>query len=223
MSIQAKVEEILEDIKKYSPYPEKVKLIAVTKYSSVEDIEEFLKTGQNICGENKVQVVKDKIEYFKNKNTDIKWHFIGNLQKNKVKYIIDDVRLIHSVNKLGLAEEINKRAEQVHKTMDILLEINIYGEESKQGYSLDILENEINDLKKFKNLNIIGLMTMAPFTDDEKILRMVFSELRKMKDKLNEKYFNGSLTELSMGMSNDYKIALQEGSTFIRVGTKIYK
>ena len=204
MSIKNNIEEILEDVKKYSPHPEKVKLIAVTKYVGVDKLE-------------------DKVEYFKDKNVNIEWHFIGNLQKNKVKYIIDDVRLIHSVNKLGLAEEINKRAEQVHKTMDILLEINIYGEESKQGYSLDILENEINDLKKFKNLNIIGLMTMAPFTDDEKILRMVFSELRKMKDKLNEKYFNGSLTELSMGMSNDYKIALQEGSTFIRVGTKIYK
>lgn len=223
MSIKNNIEEILEDVKKYSPHPEKVKLIAVTKYVGVDKLEETLAAGYNIFGENRAQVIKDKVEYFKDKNVNIEWHFIGNLQKNKVKYIIDDVRLIHSVNKLSLAEEINKRAEQVHRTMDILLEINIYGEESKQGYSLDILENEINDLKKFKNLNIIGLMTMAPFTDDKKILRMVFSELRKMRDKLNEKYFNGSLTELSMGMSNDYKIALQEGSTFIRVGTKIYK
>ena len=218
MSIQASVEEILEDIKKYSPYPEKVKLIAVTKYSTVEDIEEFLKTGQNICGENKVQVVKDKIEYFKNKNTDIKWHFIGNL-----KYIIDDVAAIHSVNKLSLAQEINKKAEQSGKTMDVLLEINVYGEESKQGYSLDELKYDIIELKNLKNLNIIGVMTMAPFTDDEKILRMVFSELRKIKDELNKEYFDNNLTELSMGMSNDYKIALQEGSTYIRVGTKIFK
>jgi len=212
MSIQASVEEILEDIKKYSPYPEKVKLIAVTKYSTVEDIEEFLKTGQNICGENKVQVVKDKIEYFKNKNTDIKWHFIGNLQKNKVKYIIDDVAVIHSVNKLSLAQEINKKAEQSGKTMDVLLEI-----------SLDELKCDIIELKNLKNLNIIGVMTMAPFTDDEKILRMVFSGLRKIKDELNKEYFDNNLTELSMGMSNDYKIALQEGSTYIRVGTKIFK
>ena len=222
MSIQAKVEEILEDIKKYSPHPEKVKLIAVTKYSSVEDIE-FLKTGQNICGENKVQIVKDKIEYFKNKNTDVKWHFIGNLQKNKVKYIIDDVAVIHSVDKLSLAQEINKKAEQSGKTIDILLEINVYGEESKQGYSLDELKCDIIELKNLKNLNIIGVMTMAPFTDDEKILRMVFSELRKIKDELNKEYFDNNLTELSMGMSNDYKIALQEGSTYIRVGTKIFK
>ena len=174
MSIKASVEEILEDIKKYSPYPEKVKLIAVTKYSSVEDIEEFLETGENICGENKVQVIKDKIEYFKEKNKKIKWHFIGNLQKNKVKYIIDDVDLIHSVNKLSLAQEINKKAEQSSKIMDILLEINVYGEESKQGYSLDELKYDIIELQKLKNLNIIGVMTMAPFTDDEKILRMIF-------------------------------------------------
>ena len=223
MSIKVNVEEILEDIKKYSPYPERVKLVAVTKYSSVEDIEEFLETGQDICGENKVQVIKDKIEYFKEENKKIKWHFIGNLQKNKVKYIIDDVDLIHSVNKLSLAQEINKKAEQSSKIMDVLLEINVYGEESKQGYSLDELKCDIIELQNLKNLNIIGVMTMAPFTDDEKILRMVFSELRKIRDELNKEYFNNSLTELSMGMSNDYKIALQEGSTFIRVGTKIFK
>ena len=209
MSIKTNVEEILEDIKKYSPYPEKVKLVAVTKYSSVEDIEKFLETGQIICGENKVQVIKDKIEYFK--------------EKNKVKYIIDDVDLIHSVNKLSLAQEINKKAEQSSKIMDVLLEINVYGEESKQGYSLDELKCDIIELQNLKNLNIIGVMTMAPFTDDEKILRMVFSELRKIKDELNKEYFNNNLTELSIGMSNDYKIALQEGSTFIRVGTKIFK
>ena len=223
ISIKTNIEEILEDIKKYSPYPEKVKLVAVTKYSSVEDIEEFLETGQDICGENKVQVIKDKIEYFKEENKKIKWHFIGNLQKNKVKYIIDDVDLIHSVNKLSLAQEINKKAEQSSKIMDVLLEINVYGEESKQGYSLDELKCDIIELQNLKNLNIIGVMTMAPFTDDEKILRMVFSELRKIRDELNKEYFNNSLTELSMGMSNDYKIALQEGSTFIRVGTKIFK
>lgn len=143
--------------------------------------------------------------------------------KNKVKYIIDDVVAIHSVNKLSLAQEINKKAEQSGKTMDVLLEINVYGEESKQGYSLDELKCDIMELKNLKNLNIIGVMTMAPFTDDEKILRMVFSELRKIKDELNKEYFDNNLTELSMGMSNDYKIALQEGSTYIRVGTKIFK
>lgn len=223
MDIKRNVEEILEDIKKYSPYPEKVKLVAVTKYSPVEDIDLFLTTGQNICGENKVQVIKEKIEYFKEKEKKVEWHFIGNLQKNKVKYIIEDVNLIHSVNKLALAQEINKKAEQINKIQDVLIEINIFGEESKQGYNLEDFEKDIEELKKLKNLNIIGLMTMAPFIEEEKVLRKVFSDLRKIKDELNEKYFFGSLTELSMGMSNDYKIALEEGSTFIRVGTKIFK
>ena len=221
MDIKRNVEEILEDIKKCSPYPEKVKLVAVTKYSPVEDIDLFLTTGQNICGENKVQVIKEKIEYFKEKEKKVEWHFIGNLQKNKVKYIIEDVNLIHSVNKLALAQEINKKAEQINKIQDVLIEINIFGEESKQGYNLEDFEKDIEELKKLKNLNITGLMTMAPFIEEEKVLREVFSDLRKVKDELNEKYFFGSLTELSMGMSNDYKIALEEGSTFIRVGTKI--
>ncbi|WP_314347141.1 YggS family pyridoxal phosphate-dependent enzyme [Fusobacterium massiliense] len=223
MDIKRNVEEILEDIKKCSPYPEKVKLVAVTKYSPVEDIDLFLTTGQNICGENKVQVIKEKIEYFKEKEKKVEWHFIGNLQKNKVKYIIEDVNLIHSVNKLALAQEINKKAEQINKIQDVLIEINIFGEESKQGYNLEDFEKDIEELKKLKNLNITGLMTMAPFIEEEKVLREVFSDLRKVKDELNEKYFFGSLTELSMGMSNDYKIALEEGSTFIRVGTKIFK
>ena len=223
MDIKRNVEEILEDIKKYSPYPEKVKLVAVTKYSPVEDIDLFLTTGQNICGENKVQVIKEKIEYFKEKEKKVEWHFIGNLQKNKVKYIIENVNLIHSVNKLALAQEINKKAEQINKIQDVLIEINVFGEESKQGYNLEDFEKVIDELKNLKNLNIIGLMTMAPFIEEEKVLRKVFSDLRKVKDELNEKYFFGSLTELSMGMSNDYKIALEEGSTFIRVGTKIFK
>lgn len=223
MDIKKNVEEILEDIKNCSPYPEKVKLVAVTKYSPVEDIDLFLTTGKNICGENKVQVIKEKIEYFKEKEKKVEWHFIGNLQKNKVKYIIEDVNLIHSVNKLALAQEINKKAEQINKIQDVLIEINVFGEESKQGYNLEDFEKDIEELKKLKNLNIIGLMTMAPFIEEEKVLRKVFSDLRKIKDELNEKYFFGSLTELSMGMSNDYKIALEEGSTFIRVGTKIFK
>lgn len=223
MDIKRNVEEILEDIKKCSPYPEKVKLVAVTKYSPVEDIDLFLTTGQNICGENKVQVIKEKIEYFKEKEKKVEWHFIGNLQKNKVKYIIENVNLIHSVNKLALAQEINKKAEQINKIQDVLIEINVFGEESKQGYNLEDFEKDIEELKNLKNLNIIGLMTMAPFIEEEKVLRKVFSDLRKVKDELNEKYFFGSLTELSMGMSNDYKIALEEGSTFIRVGTKIFK
>lgn len=223
MSIKENICEVIEDIKKYSSHPEKVKLIAVTKYVDENVIEKILDTGHNILGENKAQVIREKIDYFKAKNMDIEWHFIGNLQKNKVKYIINDVSLIHSVNKLSLAEEINKRAEQVGKIIDILLEINVYGEESKQGYKLEELISDLEALKNLKNINIKGLMTMGPLDVDEVTTRKVFAELGRIKKELNENYFNNSLTELSMGMSGDYKIALQEGSTIIRVGSKLYE
>ncbi|MCI5724406.1 YggS family pyridoxal phosphate-dependent enzyme [Fusobacterium sp.] len=223
MSIKENICEVIENIKKYSSHPEKVKLIAVTKYVDENVIEKVLDTGHNILGENKAQVIREKIDYFKAKNMDIEWHFIGNLQKNKVKYIINDVSLIHSVNKLSLAEEINKRAEQVGKVIDILLEINVYGEETKQGYKLEELISDLEALKNLKNINIKGLMTMGPLDVDEVTTRKVFAELVRIKKELNENYFNNSLTELSMGMSGDYKIALQEGSTIIRVGSKLYE
>lgn len=223
MSIGNNITEVLEDIKKYSPYPEKVKFVAVTKYVAVDVIEKLLENNQNIFGENKAQVIKEKIDYFKERNIGVEWHFIGNLQKNKVKYIIDDVHLIHSVNKLSLAEEINKRAEKIGKIIDVLLEINVYGEESKQGYILEELICDIDRLKQLKNIKIKGLMTMGPLDVEENTTRKVFQRLVDIKRELNEKYFDNSLTELSMGMSDDYKIALEEGSTIIRVGSKLYK
>lgn len=223
MNIKENIEEVLENIKKYSPYPEKVKLVAVTKYVGTNEIEKFLDIEYNIFGENKAQVIREKIDYFKEKDKNIEWHFIGNLQKNKVKYIINDISLIHSVNKLSLAQEINKRAQQVNRIVNVLLEINIYGEESKQGYSLEELEIDIEELKKLENIKIIGLMTMAPLEVEENITRKVFSKLAEIKRELNKKFFNGSLLELSMGMSGDYKIALEEGSTIIRVGSKLFE
>lgn len=223
MSIKENIEEIYEDIKKYSPYPEKVKLIAVTKYIDEAKMQEIIENDHNVFGENKAQVIREKIDYFKQKNIDVEWHFIGNLQKNKVKYIVNDVALIHSVNKLSLAQEIDKKAKQINKVINILLEINIFGEESKQGYSFDELLKDLDSLKALENINIKGLMTMAPLNVDEEITRKVFSDLSKIKNELNEKYFNNSLTDLSMGMSGDYKIALEEGSTIIRIGTNLFK
>lgn len=223
MSIKENIEEIYKDIKKYSPYPEKVKLIAVTKYIDEVKMQEILDSDHNVFGENKAQIIREKIDYFKQKNIEVEWHFIGNLQKNKVKYIVNDVALIHSVNKLSLAQEIDKKAKQINKIVNILLEINIFGEENKQGYSLDELLKDLDSLKTLKNINIKGLMTMAPLNVDEEVTRKVFSDLSKIKNELNEKYFNNSLTDLSMGMSGDYKIALEEGSTIIRIGTSLYK
>lgn len=218
------LDEIKNDIQNLSPYPEKVKLVAVSKYSSPEEIIEAYNLGVRIFGENKVQSLMEKKEFFQEKNIyDISWDFIGNLQSNKAKYICDFVRLIHSVNKLSLAEEINKRAMIANKKVDVLLEINVLGEESKDGYLLENLKKDSEKLTKIENINIIGLMTMAPFTENEGILRNAFVKLRKIRDILNIEVFDNRLTELSMGMTNDYKIALEEGATIIRIGSKIFK
>ncbi len=223
MSLKEKIDIIIDDIKTYSPHPEKVKLVAVTKYSTVSDIKKLFEIGYYTIGENKAQVMRDKIEYFNNIDIkNIEWHFIGNLQTNKIKYIINNVSLIHSVNRLSLAEELDKKAKEINKKINVLIEINIYGEESKHGYILEELYKDIPKLINLENINIIGLMTMAPFVEDNDLIRFVFSKLRKIKNELNKNFFNGKLTELSMGMSNDYKIALEEGSTIIRIGSNIF-
>lgn len=223
-NIKKNIQEIQEDIKNHSIYPEKVKFIAVTKYVQPEVMDEILACDVKVFGENKAQIIKEKYEkYISEGKKDIEWHFIGNLQKNKVKYIASFVKLIHSVNKLSLAQEIDKRAEQNNRIIDVLLEINIAGEESKEGYNLEDLYRDLPQMMELKNINIIGLMTMAPFVDDEPLVRGVFKRLREIRDELNKEYFGGKLTELSMGMTNDYKIALEEGATLIRVGRKIYE
>lgn len=218
------VNEVLEDIKKYSKNPEKVKLVAVTKYPNVgrAELEELMENGILNFGENRVQVLEAKRELMDDVKDKIHWNFIGNLQKNKVKYIIDYVCMIHSVNKLSLAQEIDKRAAACGRKIDVLIEINLSGEDSKEGYDLDEFYKELPEIIKLENINIKGLMTMAPHVTDEDKIRASFRKLREIKDELNEKYFNGQLTELSMGMSHDYKIALEEGSTIIRIGTKLY-
>jgi pyridoxal phosphate enzyme (YggS family) len=201
-----------------------VKLVAVTKYVGTEEMSDVISAGVTIVGENKVQVLREKKEKFDQSElgSKIKWHFIGNLQKNKVKYISDYIDLIHSVNKLSLAREIDKRAEAAGRVIEVLLEINIAGEESKEGYSVEKLYKEIPEIIKLKNIKVTGLMTMAPFSEDTELVRRVFRGLRNIKDDLSRDYFQGELKELSMGMSGDYKIALQEGATLIRIGSKIF-
>jgi pyridoxal phosphate enzyme (YggS family) len=223
-NISVNIQEILKDITENSPYPEKVSLVAVTKYVGTEEVSQVLASGISIMGENRVQVIKDKKEKLDatDAGEQIKWHFIGNLQKNKVKYISDYIDLIHSVNKLSLAKEIDKRGKSSERVIDVLLEINIAGEESKEGYHLEELYRELPEMLKLKNMKVKGLMTMAPFSEDTELVRSVFKRLREIKDELNSDYFHGELTELSMGMSGDYKIALQEGATLIRVGSKIF-
>lgn len=198
---------------------DEIKLIAVSKYFGTDAIEEAISTGLKDFGENKAQELNLKFEKLGDKVT---WHFIGTLQKNKVKYVVKSAEFIHSVDSAELADEINSRAGKLNKVQKILLEVNTSAEESKSGL---INQDEVHKLTEHclsnENLKLIGLMTMAPYTEDEKIIRNSFRSLRKMKEDLNKKGFI-QLTELSMGMTNDYEIALEEGATMLRIGSAIF-
>ena len=195
-----------------------IKLIVVSKNFGVNDISAAFDVGIRDFGENKAQELDGKFQKLGNKIT---WHFIGNLQKNKVKYVVRSAEFIHSVTSLSLAEEINRRAEQLNKNQKTLIQIKTSYEETKSGVSE---ENEIIDLvyacKEFSNISPVGLMTIAPFTDNENLIRKSFSYLRNFKDKLKSQGLD--LKELSMGMTSDFEIAIEEGATMLRIGSAIF-
>ena len=195
-----------------------VKLIAVSKYFGIDAITEVNNHGIINFGENKAQELRDKFKLLGNR---VNWHFIGTLQRNKAKYVVKAASLIHSVDSLLLAGEINKQAAINNKTQDILLEVKTSFEDTKSGLNREEQVIElVEHCKTLSNVNLLGLMTMAPFTDDEQLIRKSFSDLRKLKDKINQKGFN--LTELSMGMTNDFEIAIDEGATMLRIGSAIF-
>jgi pyridoxal phosphate enzyme (YggS family) len=198
--------------------PAEITIIAVSKNFSVNDINTVFDGGIKNFGENKAQELMRKYNELGNK---IIWHFIGNLQRNKVRFAVEASEYIHSVDSLLLAMEINKRAEKLNKIQKILLEIKTSDEETKSGLAD---ESEISDLaeycKEYPNLDLVGLMTMAPFTDDEKKIRGSFQSLRNLRDELNGQGIN--MKELSMGMTNDFLIAVEEGATMLRIGTAIF-
>lgn len=199
--------------------PDEIKIIAVTKYFGIDTIESAVSAGLKDFGENKAQELNLKYEKLGNKVT---WHFIGTLQKNKVKYVVKAAEYIHSVDSAGLADEINSGAAKLNKVQKIFLEVNTSSEESKSGLLTEDDVFKLSDYCRSKeNLDLIGLMTMAPFTDDEKLIRQSFSSLRSMKEKLNKNGFN-KITRLSMGMTNDYEIAVEEGATMLRIGSAIF-
>lgn len=199
---------------------EDVTLIAVSKTKPVSDLEEAYALGVRVFGENKVQELADKYEVLPK---DIEWHMIGHLQRNKVKYIIDKVALIHSVDSLRLAETIEKEAAKRNITVNILIEVNVAREESKFGLMPEELEEFIAKISDFSHIRVKGLMTIAPFVADSEENRVIFQRLHKLSVDIETKNVdNITMRVLSMGMTNDYSVAVEEGATMVRVGTGIF-
>ena len=213
-------EKIKENAKKVNRDPSKIRLVAVGKNHPPKKIIEALKSGHNIFGENRVQELLDKHELFFDQ--DIKWHFIGHLQKNKVKYLmkIKQLEMIESIDSIDIAKEVNQEAGKANRKIKILLQVNIAKDPNKFGFTKKDLEQSLNKISKLENIEVKGLMTITPYYDDPENARSDYKELKNLMNKLNDKGFN--LQELSMGMSNDYHIAVQEGATLVRVGTAIF-
>lgn len=200
--------------------PKDVTLIAVTKTVDIERIKEAIGAGITDIGENKVQELMDKYEDLKDYAN---FHLIGHLQSNKVKYIIDKVKLIHSVDSLKLIDEIDKRAKKLNKTVNILIQVNVAREETKFGIDINEVNDYIEYASKFENIKVQGLMTIAPYYEDPEKTRPIFRILKEKFDELsNIKYNNVEMKYLSMGMTNDYKVAIEEGANMVRIGTKIF-
>ncbi len=202
--------------------PREVTLIAVSKTKPVSMIEEAIDYGIKDFGENKVQEMCDKIEKIPNK---LNWHLIGHLQRNKVKYIIDKAYLIHSVDSLRLAQQIDHEAKKKNVISNILIEVNIAGEESKFGVSKEQVEVLLEEIKKLTNIHVKGLMTIAPFVEDAEENRVYFKEMYKLFVDMRQKNADNNNIEmevLSMGMTGDYQVAIEEGATMVRVGTGIF-
>jgi len=193
---------------------DKITIVAVSKTKPVEDIQALYNLGQRDFGENYVQELEEK---YNRLPKDIRWHFIGHLQSNKVKQVAAFVQLIHGVDSLKLLKEINKQAEKNNRTIDCLLQVHIAEEETKFGFDeQELLNTNWNELKELKNIRVVGLMGMASFTDDMNKVRQEFRYLKLLFDKYSK------LTILSMGMSSDYKIAIEEGSNMVRIGSLLF-
>ena len=215
------IKENLDKIR--ATVPAGVTLVAVSKTKPVSDLQEAYEAGQRVFGENHALEMRDKHESLPK---DIQWHFIGHLQTNKIKYIIPYVTLIHSIDTANLLEAVNKEAKKHDRVVDCLLQFHIAQEETKFGLDLDearqLLDSQ--DFKSMQNVRICGVMGMATFTDDEEEIRKEFKHLKAIFETLKTEYFadQPQFKEISMGMSDDYPIAIQEGATMIRVGSKIF-
>lgn len=195
-----------------------ISLIAVSKNHQLSKVDFFQRQGLQVYGESRVQELMDKYK----QKPDLKWHFIGHLQRNKVKYLmrLNNCQLIHSLDSWRLAKEINKRAHKNKRVMPVLLEVNVAGDESKYGVSPEKVYDFLHDAVNLNNIEIQGLMTIAPYVSRVEEVRPIFKRLAMIKEEMIIKGFN--LKELSMGMSNDFEIAIEEGSTMVRIGSALF-
>jgi pyridoxal phosphate enzyme (YggS family) len=197
-----------------------VKLLIVSKYAEVDQIKYLHGLGLREFGENRAENLIMKSEEMKN---DVIWHFIGHLQTNKIKKVVPIADLIHSIDSIKTIAAIDSYCKNINKVQKVLVEINLSGENTKYGLMINDVNNFFKDALKYNNVEIKGLMTMAPFTDDSETVRKVFKNLRLIKEELEAKDSFLNLKELSMGMSNDYITAIEEGSTIIRIGSAVFK
>ena len=212
------IEENLSRLR--SELPANVKLLAVSKFQPIERLLEAYQAGQRIFGENRALEMRDKHEQLPE---DIQWHFIGHLQRNKIKYIVPFVAMIHSVDSVELAAEIQKEAARINKVQDILLEVNVAAEESKFGFRPEEVADAAEQIFRMPNVRLCGLMTVAPYTENPSENRVYFGQLRKLAvDILSKNKDNVSEYCISMGMSNDFEEAVEEGATMVRVGSLIF-
>jgi len=220
MDVKKNLQEIQNEIRqaceKSDRNPEDITLIAVTKYVTIERAREAVAAGVSDLGENRPEGLIDKHAEI---GSQVNWHYIGTLQSRKVKDIIHTVDYIHSLDRHSLAKEIDKRADRV---IDCFVQVNVSGEDSKHGVEPEEAADFIAGLESFRNVRVVGLMTMAPFIEDEARLRTIFRNLAQLRDSIRDLGLSHApCSELSMGMSNDYKIAIEEGATHIRIGTSL--
>lgn len=224
MSFKRKVYKLRENIAevcyKTGRDPDEIFIIAATKYADVKQMQEVLGAGIKNFGENRASDLLEKSNSIKREAT---WHFIGHLQSRKAKLVVPVVEYIHSIDKIKTLKKVGRVAGKNNKVQKVLIEVNISGEESKYGISERDINNFIIEAKGIKNIELRGFMTMAPYTSDFNLIRAIFKRLSGIKKEFNKKFVNLELNELSMGMSNDYRIAIEEGATMIRVGSIIFK
>ncbi|MCG2821572.1 MAG: YggS family pyridoxal phosphate-dependent enzyme [Candidatus Atribacteria bacterium] len=223
-TIKNNLEIINEKIKKAAlkanRNPEEIKLVAVTKTATIEQIKEAINAGVKIIGENKVQEAKEKYQIL---TADTEWHLVGHLQTNKVKYAIEIFDCIQTVDSIKLAKEIDKRSLQFGKTTNVLVEVNVSGEESKYGIKPEEVEPFLKEISEFSRIRVRGLMTIAPIEEDKEKVRPYFRKLRELSKEIKSKNIkNVKMDYLSMGMTDDFEVAIEEGANMVRIGRGIF-